>query len=159
MTREDWQYYSDVIAFMKPLFLLVKRLEGKPDSSANAYIANVLPAFDFMEDHIEQQLEAFGVQTYAEEEGGTLIRSLGHTNALSAQAKLLKYKKKNESAVLFAAIVLFPSRKWAYFKEHMTLEEFLEAKKLVQELWDTKYAEIPIQSSTISENRGGSVIK
>jgi vesicle coat complex subunit len=52
ITREDWAYCSDVITFMKPLFLLIKDLEGKLESSANSFITNVLPAFDFMADHI-----------------------------------------------------------------------------------------------------------
>jgi hypothetical protein len=53
MSREDWQYYANVIAFIKPLFLLVKDLEGKPESRANGFIANVLPAFDFIEAHLD----------------------------------------------------------------------------------------------------------
>jgi len=30
ISREDWLYCFDIIAFIKPLFLLVKELEGKP---------------------------------------------------------------------------------------------------------------------------------
>jgi len=52
MTKEDWQYYSKVIAFMYPLFLLVKRLEGKLESSANGFISEVLLAFDLIEDYL-----------------------------------------------------------------------------------------------------------
>jgi len=91
---------------MKPMYLLFKLLEGKPESSANGFIADILPSFDFIEDHIERQLEAFDAETVME--GGILIRSIGHTNTLNAQAKLLKYKQKNTSAVLFAACILVP---------------------------------------------------
>jgi hypothetical protein len=43
MSKEDWQYCYDVIAFMKPLYLLVKGLEGKPESGANGFVADVIP--------------------------------------------------------------------------------------------------------------------
>jgi hypothetical protein len=59
MLKEDWQYCSDVIAFMKPLYLLVKGLEGKPESGANGFVADVMPLFDYMEEHLQLQLEAF----------------------------------------------------------------------------------------------------
>jgi len=32
LTADDWNYCSEVNAFMKPLFLLVKELEGKSSS-------------------------------------------------------------------------------------------------------------------------------
>jgi hypothetical protein len=32
-TTDDWNYYLEVNAFIKPLFLLVKELEGKSSSS------------------------------------------------------------------------------------------------------------------------------
>ena len=59
ITKEDWQYCIDVIAFMKPLFLLVKELEGKAESGAYGFIANVLPVFDYMDTHIKRQLVHF----------------------------------------------------------------------------------------------------
>jgi hypothetical protein len=39
---------------MKPL--LVKNPERKPESGANSFIADVLPVFDFMQDHMNDQL-------------------------------------------------------------------------------------------------------
>jgi len=33
---------------MKPLFLLAKELEGKPQFRANSYISDILPAYDYM---------------------------------------------------------------------------------------------------------------
>jgi hypothetical protein len=155
MSKEDWQYCSDVIAFMKPLYLLVKDLEGKPESGANGFIADLVPAFDYIESHLEEQLEAFESQTFVEEVGGVLIRSMVHTNTLNAQAKLLKYKKLNISPILFAACVLVPWRKWSYFEEGMTEEELLKAKRLVQDLWTTKCAQIPVESSSLVGDRGG----
>jgi hypothetical protein len=32
LTADDWRYCSEVLAFMKPLYLLVKELEGKSAS-------------------------------------------------------------------------------------------------------------------------------
>jgi hypothetical protein len=37
---------------MKPLYLLVKGLEGKPESGANSFMADVMPLFDFIEEHL-----------------------------------------------------------------------------------------------------------
>jgi hypothetical protein len=141
MTKEDWLYCSEVIAFIKPLYLLVKRLEGKQECGSKGFIADVLPAFDFMEDYLAEQLDAFEAETIMEGgvlnkatsmiEGAVYTRSMGHTNTLNAQAKLLKYKIKNTSAVLFAACVLVPWRKWGFFEAYMTLNELAKAKKLI----------------------------
>jgi hypothetical protein len=91
---------------MKPLSLLVKRLESKKESSRNGFIANVLPAYDYIEEHMIRQLEAFdSVAFYTE---GPFVTSIGHTNTLNAQAKLKKYKEKNLLLVLYAAYVLIP---------------------------------------------------
>ena len=110
MSKDDWNYCSDVITFMKPLFLLVKDLEGKPESGANGFITDVLPAYDFIKDHINDQLQAFEQETFINEKG-EIVRSIGHTNTLNALAKLQKYKQKNTSLVLFTAYVLVPWRK------------------------------------------------
>jgi len=62
MSKEDWQYCSDVIAFMKPLYLLVKGLKGKPESGANGFVADAMPSFDYIEEHLQLQLESFALQ-------------------------------------------------------------------------------------------------
>jgi hypothetical protein len=164
MTKEDWQYCSEVIAFMHPLFLLVKRLEGKPESGANGFISEVLPAFDLIEDYLAEQLEAFDAATLIEGgvynkesraiEGAVYTRSMGHTNTLNAQAKLLKYKRLNTSVVLFAACVLVPWRKWEFFEGYMALDKFEEAKTSVQYLWESKYAHIIVQSGGVVDLGG-----
>ena len=59
MSREDQLYYFNVIAFIKPLFLLVKELEGKPQFKANSYISDILLAYDYIALHIKDQLIAF----------------------------------------------------------------------------------------------------
>jgi len=61
MSKEDWQYYSDVIAFIKPLYLLVKGLEGKPELGANSFVANIMPLFDYIKEHLQLQLESFAL--------------------------------------------------------------------------------------------------
>jgi hypothetical protein len=66
-----------------------------------------------------------------DEENGVIEKSMAHTNTLNPQVKLLNYKEKNISPVLFAACVLVPTRKWGYFEENMTLVELYKAKKLV----------------------------
>jgi len=87
-----------------------------------------------MEAHLEEQLQALNIQTCVDKESGAIVRTMAHTNTLNAQAKLQKYKQKNLSPVLFAAYVLVPWRKWAYFEEYMTSDELQDAKKLVQDL-------------------------
>ena len=44
---------------MKPLYLLVKGLEGKLELGANGFVADVMLLFDFMEEHLQLQLDAF----------------------------------------------------------------------------------------------------
>jgi hypothetical protein len=139
MTKEDWLYCSEVIAFMEPLYMLVKRLESKQEHGSKGFIANVLPAFDFMEDYLAKQLDAFNAQYIIEDDffnessqttkGAVYTRSMGHTNTLNAQAKLLKYKNKNTSAVLFIACILVPWRKWEFFEAYMKPNELIQAKK------------------------------
>jgi hypothetical protein len=110
MSREDWQYCPDVIGFMKPLYLLVKGLEGKPESGANGFVADVISLFDYKEEHL--QLESFSLQNQLSiEQDGAPECSIGYINTLNAQLKLQKYKKKNTSVVLYAACVLIPWRK------------------------------------------------
>ncbi len=77
-----------------------------------------------MEEHLEEQLQALDIQTFVDKESGAIVRSMLYTNTLSAQAKLLKYKKLNVSPVLFAACILVPWRKWSYFEDNMTLEDY-----------------------------------
>jgi hypothetical protein len=101
---------------MKPLYLLVKRLEGKQECGSKGFITDVLPVFDFMEDYLVEQLDAFEAETIMEGgvlnkatstiEGVVYTRLIGHMNTLNTQAKLLKYKIKNTLAVLFAACIL-----------------------------------------------------
>jgi len=80
---------------------------------------------------------------------------MGYINTLNAQLKLQKYKAKNTSVVLFAACVLIPWRKWDYFEEHLTAQEMRDARRLVQDLWDIKYAIITLLESVIVEEVGG----
>ena len=152
MTKEDWQYCSEVIAFMKPLSLLVKRLEGKEESGRNGFIADVLPAYDYMEEHMTRQLEAFdSVAFYTE---GPFVTSMGHTNTLNAQAKLKYYKGKNLSPVLYVACVLIPWFKWEFFEDGMSQAELDQAKTIVRDLWNNKYAGIILESDIIDAGRG-----
>lgn len=47
-------------------------------------------------------------------------------------------------------------RKWGYFEEWMTSDQLKEAKRIVQELWTTKYAAIPVVASVVVKSKGGS---
>jgi hypothetical protein len=129
---------------MKPLYLLVKQLEGKQECGSKGFITDVLPAFDFIEDHLAKQLNTFEAETIMEGgilnkatsiiEGAVYTCSMSHMNTLNAQAKLLKYKIKNTSAILFAACILVPWRKWGFFKAYIMPNELAKAKKLIQDL-------------------------
>jgi hypothetical protein len=54
ITKENWLYYSEVIIFIKPLYLLVKRLEEKQECGSKGFIADILLVFDFMEDYLAE---------------------------------------------------------------------------------------------------------
>jgi hypothetical protein len=97
---------------LKSLYLLVKGLEGKPESGANGFVADVIPSFDYMEEHLQLQLESFSLRNQLSiEQDGAPEYSIGYINTLKAQLKLQKYKKNNTSVVLYAACVLIPWRK------------------------------------------------
>jgi hypothetical protein len=91
---------------MKYLFLLVQDLEGKQESGAHGFIADVLPAFDSIKEHLKTQLVHFAGQSIRQDD--ILIKSIGYTNCLNVIAKFDKYKQLNVSLVLFAVVVLVP---------------------------------------------------
>jgi hypothetical protein len=53
----------------------------------------VVPAYDYIREHIEEQLRAFTTNEYLQEEDAKDKRTMLYTNTLNAQAKLLKYRK------------------------------------------------------------------
>jgi hypothetical protein len=75
---------------MKHLFLLVQDLESKQESGAYGFIADVLPTFDSIEEHLKTQLVHFASQSVRQDD--ILIKSMGYTNCLNAIAKFDKYK-------------------------------------------------------------------
>lgn len=133
--------------------LLVKGLEGKPESGANGFIADIIPLFDYIEEHLALQLELFALQNEPpiEQDGAPNEYSMGYINTLNAQLKLQKYKAKNKSVVLFAACILVPWRKWDYFEDYLTAQEMRDAGRLVQDLWDTKYATIQLPETVVAQ--------
>ena len=64
MSSDDWKYCIDIIAFMKPLYLLVKELEGKSGSGTHGYVSDVLPSYNVMREHMRNQLCAFTSNKY-----------------------------------------------------------------------------------------------
>jgi hypothetical protein len=92
---------------MKPFFLLIKDLEGKLESGANSFIIDILPAFDFMQDYMVDQLQVFESKTFVNKKK-EIVRFLVYTNTLNILAKLQKYKQKIISLVLFATCILVP---------------------------------------------------
>jgi hypothetical protein len=52
----------------------------------------VVPAYDYIREHIEEQLRAFTTNEYLQEDAKDK-RTMFYTNTLNAQAKLLKYRK------------------------------------------------------------------
>jgi hypothetical protein len=63
---------------MKPLFLLVKELEGKLQSGTNGYTADVLPQYNYMALHIEDQLRAFDCEAQIDTKSGVIVRSMAY---------------------------------------------------------------------------------
>jgi hypothetical protein len=91
---------------MKYLFLLVQDLEGKQESGAYGFIADILPAFDSIKEHLKTQLVYFAGQNIRQDD--IFIKSIGYTNCLNTITKFDKYKQLNVLLVLFAIIVLVP---------------------------------------------------
>ena len=70
---------------------------------------------------------------------------------MNTDIKLQKYRALLTSPVYYTAVVLVPWIKWEYFEDHMTIEELLTAKEVVQKLWDKEYSSLSIdieESST-----------
>lgn len=118
MSSDDWKYCIDIIAFIKPLYLLVKELEGKSGSGTHGYVSDVLPAYNTMREHMRNQLYAFISNKYLQEDAEE-EKSRLQINTINADAKLLKYRLLLTSPVYYAAAVLIPWMKLQYFEEHL----------------------------------------
>lgn len=118
MSSHDWKYCIDTIAFIKPLYLLVKELGGKSGSRTHGYVSDVLPAHNIIREHMRNQLCAFTSNKYLQEDAEE-ERSRLQINTINADAKLLKYRLLLTSPVYYAAVVLIPWMKWEYFEEHL----------------------------------------
>ena len=150
MSSDDWKYCVDIIAFMKPLYLLVKELEGKYGSGTHGYVSDVLPAYNIMREHMQNQLCGFTSNKYLQEEDAKEERSRLQINTMNADAKLLKYRLLLTSPVYYAAVVLIPWMKWEYFEEHLDSAEFAMAQSKVQKLWENQYAQLSVGNSSVN---------
>jgi hypothetical protein len=96
MRQDDWAYYTDIIAFMVPLYDFVKKLEGKSQSGGNNYAHEVLPAYILMQEHIDSQLQAFATHDqdieYNQDPLWNTQKDRFQTNIKNTSAKLLKYR-------------------------------------------------------------------
>jgi hypothetical protein len=101
-----------------------------------------MPAYDIMQDHIQDQLQCFNTNEYLQLEDSENERSRLQVNIMNANAKLKKYKALLTSPVYIAAVVLVPWTKWEYFEDHMKEEELSAAKKAVQKLWEDEYSRL-----------------
>jgi hypothetical protein len=110
----------------------------------------VIPAFNIMKDHIQDQLRIFNTNDFLQLEDIENERSRLQTNIMNADAKLKKYRALLTSLVYYVAVILVPWTKWHYFEDHLTEEELSTAKKAIQKLWEDDYAQIPIEIKDIS---------
>jgi hypothetical protein len=174
LSSDDWHYCTEIIAFMNPLYLLVKELEGKSVSGIyptrlecyilvnevltedilglHGYVGDVLPAYNYMREHMKEQLEFFNPNPNADDLDDDFQRSIIQINIRNATEKLMKYYKLLQlQPIYYVAVVLVPWQKWAYFEdqldeEHMTASELRTVKKAIQRLWDDKYAIIQTET-------------
>jgi hypothetical protein len=103
-----------------------------------------MPAYDIMQNHMQEQLECFNTNEFLQLEDPENERLRLQVNIINADAKLKKYRALLTLPVYIAAVVLVPWTKWEYFEDHMEEEELLAAKKAVQKLWKDEYSGISV---------------
>jgi hypothetical protein len=109
----------------------------------------VVPAYDIIKGHIEEQLRVFNFNDFLRSEDSENKRSRMQTNIMNTDAKLQKYRALLTSPVYYAVVILVPWIKWDYFKDHMTREDLLTARKAIQKLWDDDYSNITVDVKDI----------
>ncbi len=99
---EDWRYYTKVLAFITPLYTIVKELKGKSSNSTKGYVNKVLIAYDLIKEYIDRQLNVFKTLEYNTKTQEFLPKflqkdtpkahiSILQINTLNAVSKLNKY--------------------------------------------------------------------
>ena len=130
LTTEDWIRLEHIHEVLQAFQEATLAAEGRM-----ATLERVLPAMDYLLDHLEQQK----------------IKYIGDSFMMPminlGWMKLNQYYSWTErSAVYTAAMVLIPSQKWTYFDTNWPVEWVVTARAAVQELWKSQYkaAELPI---------------
>jgi hypothetical protein len=103
-----------------------------------------MSAYDILKEHIKDQLQACNSNEVLQLDDLENERSRLQINIMNADIKLQKYRALLTSPVYYIAVVLVPWIKWEYFEDHMTAEELLTAKKVVQKFWDDEYSGLSI---------------
>ena len=128
MSSKDQNYCKEVVGFLQKFYYLVKDLEGKDDSGKLnlrtlsqdslklrtllirignfGYVQEILLAYDLMKQHITKWIQQFNSNQFLDIEDPEKERAMLQTNALNAEAKLLKYHRLLDSLVYIVAVVL-----------------------------------------------------
>jgi hypothetical protein len=122
---EDWKDLASIRDFLKLFFIATKSTES-PDHS----IGRIIPIFDRLLSHYEKSRTVY--------KDSPLMRTCLETG----WSKLEKYYvKSDQSPAYVAAVVLDPSWKWSYFKQHWqdNPDWIAAAQMAVENLWITEY--------------------
>jgi len=121
----DWNYTTEVIAFIEPLEQIMLSLQGKPTTGiyiklifiryllrfligANRYAYQVLPAYDFLKEKMTEQLYDFMLDDIDQYNPAEIAENQLQINITNAIHKLDKYQQKLTSSIYLAAVVLMP---------------------------------------------------
>jgi hypothetical protein len=123
LSSSDWANLSNIHGFLRDFHEATKATEGR-----SATLERVLPSMDYLLEKLED-----GKTTYASD--SFMIPCIN-----SGWAKLDKYYSLTDrSPVYIAAMILIPSQKWSYFEDNWDPIWVADAKKTVQDFWQSQY--------------------
>lgn len=139
LTTEDWATLSEYHSILQPFKDVTMRLQGNPTDGEFSALWEVLPAIEFLLNHLEEVKDRDDV--YSEEHFKVNV-SLGW-------AKLNEYYTLlNETPAYTAAIVLHPGFRWAWIESTWAERQdwISDARARVRNLWDSEYKTQPLSA-------------
>lgn len=129
--------------------------------ATHGYVADILPAYNILQEHLNSQLEHFTAEALLDEEGlwdthGQ--KTMLQINTMNAQSKLKKYRGLLSAPVYPTALVLVPWNKWTYLEDVCDFDQLEGYKTVVQAFWDDNYAVLDIGEPVVEEEVAESAI-
>lgn len=141
LTTDDWAALNAYYELLKPFKEIYNLLQGTPGTSSFTSIGSVLPSMEYLLEHLEQHH-----QTAMAFPDGSYFR----LNIDAGWQKLNNYYTMLENTPAYvAAVVLNPRYRWEWIETVWAArpEWVVNAKRQVQELWESEYKHLPVSTS------------